>query len=150
MDIIDQIRLSIGDTESSPFYPMFSDDEILWFYTSNRSRLRSAIRSAANALLLQFAQMPSKQLTGDNEVWYDKLASEYRQALRLMLDDKKADLPAGIKPYFGGTSWAEVCAFNRNPDNVRSKLTTIQTCDGDDPCFPCGTPVPVVTECGCQ
>ncbi|MNR10579.1 hypothetical protein D3C85_1268360 [compost metagenome] len=78
----------------------------------------------------------TRERTGDIEVW-NSLSTQYLKALQNVIDNPIIDIPNGMMPYAGGISWADVCANNYNPDNVRSPLTQIKTCDCDDKCA-CG------------
>lgn len=120
---IDFCRLMIGDTESSPFYPIFTDDEIasvLEYYGWNVTK---AIRAIAIAASMQFAQMTYRERTGDIEVW-NNVSIQYQKALQDLINDNSIGaLGTGIKPYFGGISWCDVGKINNDPDTVRNALT---------------------------
>lgn len=118
-----QVRLMIGDTPTSPFYPVFQDEEIAQFLEMNGWRVRPAIRMAAMAANMQFAQYTYRERTGDIEVW-NNVSLQYQKALQNLIDESStAQLPDGLMPYFGGISWNVVDSYNNNPDNVRSSLT---------------------------
>ncbi len=44
---IEQVRLLIGDTPSSPFYPLYTDEEIQQFLDLNNGNVIAAARMAA-------------------------------------------------------------------------------------------------------
>ena len=118
-----RVRLMIGDTTSSPFYPLFQDEEILQFLEMNDWRLRPTIRMVAIAASMQFAQYAYRERTGDIEVW-NNVSIQYQKALQNLIDESStAQLPDGITPYFGGIDWEVVSAYNTDPYNVRSPLT---------------------------
>lgn len=118
-----QVRLMIGDTPTSPFYPLFQDEEIAQFLDMNGWRVRPAMRMAAIAANMQFAQFTYRERSGDIEVW-NNVSLQYQKALQNIIDESStAQLPDGMMPYFGGISWSVVDSYNANPDNVRSSLT---------------------------
>lgn len=130
---IDQVRILIGDVPSSPFYQLFSDEEIQFFLDQNNGNVQLAARMAAISASFQLAGWSTRERTGDIEVW-SSLSTGYLAALKNLIDNPIDSLPNGMMPYAGGISWADVCANNRNPDNVRPTLTQIKTCDCDDRC----------------
>jgi hypothetical protein len=121
--LIYQVRLMIADTPTSPFYPLFQDEEVAQFLSMNGWRLRPAIRMAAIAASMQFAQYTYRERSGDIEVW-NNISIQYQKALQNLISESgTAALPDGMMPYFGGISWATVNEINSNTDNVRSPLT---------------------------
>lgn len=118
-----QVRLMVGDTPTSPFYPLFQDEEIAQFLVMNGGRVRPAIRMAAIAASMQFAQFTYRERTGDIEVW-NNISIQYQKALENLINESStAALPDGLKPYFGGIDWQIVNGYNADPNNVRSPLT---------------------------
>lgn len=130
---VDQVRLLIGDVPSSPFYQLFTDEEIQFFLDQNNGNVLLAARMAAISASFQLAGWSTRERTGDIEVW-SSLSTQYLAALKNLIDNPIVNLPNGMMPWAGGISWADVCANNSNPDNVRPKLTQIKTCDYDDQC----------------
>lgn len=133
---IDQVRILIGDVEGSPFFELFSDEEIQFFLDQNNGNVQLAARMAAISASFQLAGWSSRERTGEIEVW-SNLSTAYLAALKNLIDNPVVNLPNGLMPWAGGISWADVCANNSNPDNVRPKLTQIKTCDCDDQ-YGCG------------
>ncbi len=120
-----RVRLMIGDTASSPFYPLFQDEEILQFLEMNDWKIRPAIRMASIAASMQFAQYTYRERTGDIEVW-NNISIQYQKALQNLINESStAQLPDGLTPYFGGIDWEVVSNYNTDPNNVRSPLTWI-------------------------
>lgn len=118
-----QVRLVIGDSASSPFYPLFQDEEIAQFLDMNGWRVRPAIRMAAIAASMQFAQFTYRERSGDIEVW-NNVSIQYQKALENVINESStATLPDGLKPYFGGIDWQVVSTYNADKNNVRSPLT---------------------------
>lgn len=117
------VRLFIGDTPSSPFYQIFTDDEIASILENYNWNLKKAIRATAIAAAMQFAQVAYRERTGDIEVW-NNVSIQYLKALEKLIDDKSlTTLGEGLKPYFGGISWEQVGKYTNDSDTVRSSLT---------------------------
>lgn len=133
MDPILAVRLLIGDVPTSPFYQLFSDEEIQFFLDQNNQNIQLAARMAAIAASFQLAGWNTRERVGDEEIW-NSLSTQYLKALQNVIDNPIINLPNGMMPWAGGISWADVCANNANPDNVRSPLTQIKTCDCDSKC----------------
>lgn len=119
---IQQVRVLIGDTPSSPFYPIFQDEEIAEMLELNNWNVYRAAKTAAVAASFQFAQMTYRERTGDIEVW-NNVSIQYMKALDNLIGDISYSLPKGLKPYFGGVSWSVIDCYNNDPDYVRSPLT---------------------------
>lgn len=139
MDPILAVRLLIGDVPSSPFYQLFTDEEIQYFLDLNNGNIRLAARMAAISASFQLAGWSTRERTGDIEVW-SSLSSNYLKALDYLINNPTDNIPNGLIPWAGGISKSEVCANDRNPDTVQSPLNNIYTCDADDSCN---------TSCGC-
>lgn len=119
---IQQVRLLIGDTPSSPFYPLFQDEEIAELLELNKWDVYKAAKMAAISASFQFAQMTYRERTGDIEVW-NNVSIQYLKALEHLIKDNAFALPRGLKPYFGGTSYKQMEKYNLDLDYVRSPLT---------------------------
>ena len=140
---VEIVRLLIGDTPTSPFYQLFTDEEIQQFLDLNGGNVRQAARMAAIAASMQLAGWTSRERSGDLEVW-SNLSTAYLKALENLINDSSsASIPNGLMPYASGISWADVCANNANPDNVRSPLTQIKVCDSPSGGFN------TTNNCGC-
>ena len=125
---VEVVRLLIGDTPTSPFYQLFTDEEIQQFLDLNGGNVRQASRMAAIAASMQLAGWNTRESTGDISVW-NELSTAYLKALDNFINDSSsASIPNGLMPYAGGISWADVNANNANPDNVRPALTQISVC----------------------
>jgi hypothetical protein len=132
----EQVRLIIGDVPSSPFYQLFTSDEIEFFLEVNNGNVQLAARMAAISASFQLAGWSSRERTGDIEVW-SNLSTQYLKALENLINNPISNIPNGMMPWAGGISWDDVKANNSDPDNVRSPLTQIKTCDSDDKCNGC-------------
>ena len=127
---VEKVRLLIGDVPNSPFYMLFSDEEIQAFLDMTGGNVMQAARLAAIAASLQLAGWSTRETVGDITVWND-LSKQYIKALEnLIKDTSSATLPNGLMPYAAGISWVDVQANNNNPDNVRPALTRVRVCDG--------------------
>lgn len=135
---IEKIRLLIGDTPTSPFYQLFTNEELQAFLDMQGGNVIQAARMAAIAASMQLAGYNTRERTGDIEVW-NTVATQYLKALENLIDDTSGyTLPSGLMPYAAGISWQDVCDNNTNLDNVRPGLTKIKVCDNsgrwiDDP-----------------
>lgn len=118
-----QVRLLIGDSPSSPFYPLFDDDEIAMFLKMNSWNVRKASRQAAIAASMNFSQMVYRERTGDIEVW-NNVSIQYLKALENIIKGSVDDYGT-LRPYFGGIDWCTVNKYNTDPNNIRSPLTQI-------------------------
>ena len=139
----DQIRTLIGDVPSSPFYQIFTSEEIEFFLEVNSGNVRQAARMAAIAASIQLAGWNTRESTGDISVW-NELSTAYLKALDNFINDSSsASIPNGLMPYASGISWVDVNTNNANPDNVRSPLTQIKVCDSPSGGFN------TTNNCGC-
>ena len=140
---VETVRLLIGDLPNSPFYQLFDDESIRQFLDLNGGNVRQAARMAAIAASMQLAGWNTRETTGDISVW-NELSTAYLKALDNFINDSSsASIPNGLMPYASGISWADVCANNANPDNVRSPLTQIKVCDSPSGGFN------TTNNCGC-
>lgn len=120
---IDLVRLYIGDVPSSPFYPIFSDDEVGSILEFRGWNVKKGIRDTAISASMYFAQLPSRERVDVLEEW-NTVAQQYQKALQdLISDNSVMSLDDGIMPYFGGISWEQISKINSNPDQTRSSLT---------------------------
>lgn len=128
---IQTVRLLIGDTPTSPFYMLFTDVELQQFLDLNGGNIMRAARIAAIAASLQLSGWTTRERTGDIEVW-SSLSTSYLKALdNFIKDSGSASIPSGLLGYAAGISYEDVCANDRNPDNVRPGLIGIRLCDGN-------------------
>ena len=140
---VETVRLLIGDLPNSLFYQLFDDESIQQFLDLNGGNVRQAARMAAIAASMQLAGWNTRESTGDISVW-NELSTAYLKALDNFINDSSsASIPNGLMPYASGISWADMCANNANPDNVRSPLTQIKVCDSPSGGFN------TTNNCGC-
>ena len=126
-----QVRLLYGDSATSPFYPLLTSDEVLWFLEQNSNNVQNAARQAAIAASFQLAGWSTRERSGNIEVW-NNLANSYMKALDNFISQKVTTLPSGLMPYAAGISWVDRDANNANPDNVRPALTQVSLCDNEE------------------
>lgn len=114
------IRLLIGDIEGSPFYPLFTDADILQFLTLSGGNVYKAARMAAISASMVLAGWSTRERTGDIEVW-SSLSTNYLKALDYFIRNPDTAIPDGLIPWFGSK---DSC----------SKLLNIRVCDHEDSC----------------
>jgi hypothetical protein len=145
---IESVRLMVGDVLTSPYYAMtgstiFTDEEIQYFLDLNGGDIATASKTAAIAASFQIAGIPTRERTGEIEVW-NSFSTSYLKSLQYIIDAPITSIPNGLMPWVGGISKSEICSNNANPDLVQSPLNSIYTCDSDDICNPLNIP-----SCGC-
>ena len=143
------LRILLGDTEHSVFYPILTDEEYYVLLEANNWDVNKAKRQAGFSILFYLTQVNYRERTGDLEVW-NNASIEYRKALNDLLDDTKNNLPTDIRPYAGGISAKEVCGLIHDPDYLRHPLSQITHCSSwwtrvknydcllEDPSWGCG------------
>ena len=120
---INLTRIYTGDIAASPFYPIFSDEEIGSILESQGWNLRKGIRWTAISASMYFAQLPSRERVDVLEEW-NTVAQQYQKALKDLINDTSIrSIEDGLLPYFGGVSCEKINQLNSNPDQARSTLT---------------------------
>jgi hypothetical protein len=122
---VEKVRLTVGDTETSFFYPILSDEEYEYFLEISNDDVMSAAIKAAHAIMFQLSTIPSREKTGEIEVWNDNVKN-YLANLKLFLSNPAIYnvLAKGITPYAAGISkidWEDSLA---DTDVIRDKLVT--------------------------
>lgn len=115
---VEQVRILIGDVPSSPFYQLFTDEELQGFLDMANQDVFAAARLAAISASFQFAGWNTRERTGDIEVW-SSLSTQYLKALDYLINNPGSLIPAGLMPWS-----ANSCGVN--------KLLSIEVCDGDN------------------
>lgn len=126
---IEIVRLYIGDTENSAFYPKISDEEIEYFIELSDGNLQKAARLSARAVLAYVAGIPIRERTGQIEVW-NNISSNYPAIFNDIVSTPVDVLLSGVRPWSAGLS-----PCDRNP------LSEIFD--------PCESPYKPKTPCGC-
>lgn len=114
---VQQVRILIGDVEGSPFYELFTDDEIQGFLDMTNQDVFAAARLAAISASFQLAGWSTRERTGQIEVW-SSLSTQYLKALDYLINNPGTLIPSGLFPWSANT-----CG---------SKLMNIEVCDGDN------------------
>ena len=114
------IRILIGDLPTSPFYQLFTDEELQKLLDLNNGDLYKAARMAAISASMQLAGWSTRERTGDIEVW-SSLSTNYLKALDYFIRNPDVSIPNGLMPWYGSK---DSC----------SRLLNIQVCDHEDSC----------------
>ena len=131
---VQQVRLLIGDIPSSPFYQLFTDEELQAFLDMTNQDVFAAARLAAISASFQLAGWSTRERTGDIEVW-SSLSTQYLKALDYLIKNPDTAIPAGLFPWSANT-----CG---------SKLMDIEVCDGDNCKDACACACESVCVCNC-
>ena len=129
------IRILIGDVESSPFYPLFADDELQKLLSLNNGDLYKTARMAAISASMQLSGWSTRERTGQIEVW-SSLATQYLKALDYLINNPGTLIPSGLFPWS-----ANSCGGN--------KLLSIEVCDGDNCKDTCSCACDTGCACNC-
>lgn len=127
------IRILIADIPSSPFYPLFTDDQLYDFLYLTSGDVFDAAKYAAISASMMMAGWTTRERTGQIEVW-NSLASNYLKALEHFINSKKDRIPNGLMPWGAGISRTEMEEMLCDPDRVRNKLIDVYLCN--PPCSP--------------
>jgi len=114
---VEQVRLLIGDVPNSPFYQLFTDEELQAFLDMTNQNVFAAARLAAIAASFQLAGWSTRERTGDIEVW-SSLSTQYLKALDYLISNPGTLIPNGLMPW--------------SANSCPSKLMNIEVCDGDN------------------
>ena len=114
---IEEVRLLTGDFGDPQ---ILTDEDYQYFLDKYDGNVRRASLDAARAILFYLARWPTKERTGDLEVWND-WANAYRKALEAFIKDPNFNVPNAIA-YAGGTSKADMRSNDANNDNVRQQI----------------------------
>lgn len=123
------LRLLVGDTERSPFYPVLEDEEYAKMLEFVNWDVEKAILRTAQTIAFLMVTVNTRERTGDIEVW-NNASSEYRKALETLINKPHSyqNLPSKIAPYAAGISRLDVCGYFDDPDVIRSPLSQISPC----------------------
>lgn len=132
-DLIDEekiqlIRLLIGDISTSPFYPLFQDDDLYQFLTVTSGDVVNAAKFAAISASMMLAGWSTRERTGSIEVW-NSLSTNYLKALDYLINNSNKTIPNGLMPWGAGISASEMREMLCDPDRVRNKLLDTYLCN---------------------
>ena len=113
---VEQVRLLIGLNPGSPFAALLTDDEIQWYLEYTNGNIIQAARMAAVSVSFQLAGTPSRERTGNIEVWSNAY-SAYKDVLDDFINNPSVIIPQSLFPW---SSSKQLC-----------NLTNIEVCDGD-------------------
>jgi hypothetical protein len=122
---IDLLRIMLGDTPASVFYPILMDSEYATLLAVNNWDVNKAARQAAFSILFYLTQVSYRERTGDIEVW-NNASIEYRKALNDYLSSGKNVLPEDLIPWVAGANKDDVIRYQR--ETVRSPLAQLGVC----------------------
>lgn len=128
------IRILIADIPSSPFYPLFCDDQLYDFLLLTGGNIQDAAKYAAISASMMLAGWSSRERTGSVEVW-NSLSTNYLKALDYLINNSNKQIPNGLMPWGAGISAAEMREMLCDPDRVRNKLLDTYLCNPE-----CSTP----------
>lgn len=120
----DRVRLAVGDAFED--FEILDDGTYQYFLDKYDGNEQKAAMDAARAILFQIARYPTRERTGDIEVWSD-WAANYKAALDDFISDVGASVYVGL-PYAGGISQQDMMINNLNPDRVPLGLPKITGC----------------------
>src|SRR5690625_34898 len=107
---INRVRLLIGDVESSPFYPLYTDGEVDGFLDMAGGDVCQAAKLAAISAAFQFAGINTREITGDIEVW-NSLSTQYLKALDYLITNPSLGIPSGLIPWMHTTSMCNLTSI---------------------------------------
>lgn len=137
------VRLLIGDIESSPFYPLFQDEEIFQFLSLTGGVVMSAAKFAAISASMMLAGWSTRERAGSIEVW-NSLSTNYLKALDHLVNNSDKQIPNGLMPWGAGISASEMQEMLCDPDRVRNKLLDTYLCNPE-----CSSPEDLFSRGGC-
>ena len=123
------VRLLVGDIQSSDFYPLFDDEEIVSFLDLGKGDVTKSAIYAAHSASLLLSGFNTMEKIGDITM-RNETASNYLKALKSLissvdkLGDSKVYVPWGL-----GISVQEIKQYARNPDHYISPILKVHTCD---------------------
>ncbi len=125
---IEAVRLRIGDTPESLFYPLLTDEDVEYCLEVNHDNVQLTVPFAASCAYARLTQIPVREKVGDVEIW-NNVSKEYANFLTLVIKGTGTSGLLGYlsKPYAAGISWADLLASYGNPDVVKSSLSLLET-----------------------
>lgn len=128
-EMIYYLRLRIMDIPSSPFYQLFTDDDLKLIIKSTGYNMRKSIINAAMSAAMVLSAWNTREISGQEQIWND-LGKNYLKVLdKLTNDSLTMNIDGGIVPYAAGVSWEDIINYELNPDTVQKELFHISPCD---------------------
>ena len=118
LTLIQEVRLMVGDFADD--YQVLTDEDYQYFLDKYDGSVRRASLDAARAIMFFIARWPTRERTGDIEVW-NEWANAYRNALLSFINDPNFNIPNALA-YAGGISKSDMKANDANNDNVRPDI----------------------------
>lgn len=94
------IKLLIGDTPNSPFFPLFQDQDLQKLLDMNGGDVYRTARFAAISACMQLAGWNSRERIGDIEM-ANQLSTNYVKALEMFIKNPDIAIPQGLVPWYG-------------------------------------------------
>ncbi|WYV99003.1 hypothetical protein NoPa_00007 [Pseudomonas phage vB_PpuM-NoPa] len=114
-NVIDRIRLSVGDTWED--MEMLADADYQYFLDAAAGNERRAMLDAVRAILFRLTRL-TRERTGDIEVYGGEWFKNYRDALNLILKDPNISVSVAM-PYAGGIDLEDMLNNRCDLRNVR-------------------------------
>lgn len=114
---VEEVKVMVGDLGQTSILTDDIYDHFLEKYNNNTNR---ASIDAAKTILYYLASWPTRERTGDIEVWRN-WASSYKDALQMFLKDAATNNFNPIA-YAGGISKSDMLANDQNNDTVQAKI----------------------------
>lgn len=112
---VKSIRIELGDT--SPEFPIMSDDEYRYFLDKNDWSIRRASLDAARSMLMKLS-MRTDESVDIFSIKNTSAAKQFMQALQLYISNPDLNpIYQNIMPYAGGISKSDMVQNDNNPDN---------------------------------
>ncbi len=109
------IRIELGDT--SPEFPIMSDDEYRYFLDKNDWSIRRAALDAAKSMMLKLS-MRTDETVDIFSIKGSGAAKQFMQALQMYISNPDLNpIYQNAMPYAGGISKSDMEANDSNPDN---------------------------------
>jgi hypothetical protein len=125
MTTITDIRYELGDT--SPEWPIMSDEEIQYFITKNNGNLQKSALDTAKTIMLKMS-MRDDSTCDVFSIRGTQAAKNYMQALKMYINNPSLNkIYDNIVPYVSGISVSDMQANNANTDNKVINLPSTTT-----------------------
>lgn len=116
LTLIEELRYNVGDISED--FKILPDATYEWLLAKYSNNVNAAIKDAARFCLFGLASFPTRERTGQIEVWND-WANTYRKALEHLLKDQTLSLGSLLIPYAAGISKEDMLNNDMVLDNMR-------------------------------